>query len=147
MITPRFSCSQTDDAVVVSIYCPSVRASDVEIHVDEALFTIHINPYYLRLNFSHPLLEDDESSARYDPGSGYMTVTLTKAVKGQKFEDLDLLAKLLAPPPSTEPQGPLIEVLDSESSHAPPAETSEDDLVEAIENLSLEQKQILEGKS
>ncbi len=27
MITPRFSCSQTDNSVIVSIYCPSVRVS------------------------------------------------------------------------------------------------------------------------
>ena len=25
MITPRFSCSQTEGAVIVSIYCPSIR--------------------------------------------------------------------------------------------------------------------------
>ncbi|KAH8107186.1 SHQ1 protein-domain-containing protein [Cristinia sonorae] len=141
MITPRFSCSQTEEAVIVSIYCPSVRASDVEIHVDDKLFTTHINPYYLRLHFSHSLEEDDESSASYDPSSGYLTVTLTKAVKGQTFEDLDLLAKLLAPPPSNAPQGPLIEVLDSEDGD----QGSEDELSAAVENLSLEQKEILEA--
>ncbi|THH33920.1 hypothetical protein EUX98_g349 [Antrodiella citrinella] len=142
MITPRFSCSQTEEAVIVSIYCPSVRASDIEINVDERLFTIHINPYYLRLYFSHPLEEDDESSARYDPSSGYVTITLTKAVKGQQFNDLDLLAKLLAPPPSTVPQGPLIEVIDSEEN----AEADEgEELADAVKSMSLEQKEILDA--
>ena len=102
---------------------------------------MHINPYYLRLNFSHPLLEDDESSARYDPSSGYLTVTLTKAVKGQEFNDLDLLAKLLAPPTPSASEGPLVEVVASESN----AESEEDALEEAIKNLSLEQKDILDG--
>ena len=83
--------------------------------MDETLFTVHINPYFLRLNFSHPLLEDDASSAVYDPSTGYLTVTLTKEVPGQDFKDLDLLAKLLAPrPPSDAPPQPVIEVLDSE---------------------------------
>ena len=69
----------------------------MEIHVDGTLFTVHINPYFLRLNFPHSVVEDDETSARYDPSSGYLAVTLTKETKGQVFEDLDLLAKLLAP--------------------------------------------------
>ncbi|KAF5365617.1 hypothetical protein D9758_003180 [Tetrapyrgos nigripes] len=99
-ITPRFQCSQTAESIIISVYCPSVRASDVEINVDDTLFSLHINPYFLRLNFSHPVIEDDASSAKYDPGSGYLTVTLTKQVKGEEFKDLDLLAKLLAPRPT-----------------------------------------------
>ena len=115
----------------------------MEITVDDTVLTVHINPYFLRLNFSHALLEDDASSAQYDPGTGNLTVTLTKAVKGQKFDDLDLLAKLLAPRPSRS-QGPLIEVLDSKAE----PETEEEGLVNATERLSLsqEQQEILEGK-
>ncbi|KAH6919073.1 SHQ1 protein-domain-containing protein [Coprinopsis sp. MPI-PUGE-AT-0042] len=113
MITPRFSCSQTESSVVVSMYCPSIRAADVEINVDEALLTVHVNPYYLRLNFPHNLLEDDASSAKYDGSSGNLTVTLTKEVKGQDFEDLDLLAKLLAPRQTKNKTTTSIEVLAS----------------------------------
>ncbi|KAI6127822.1 SHQ1 protein-domain-containing protein [Pisolithus croceorrhizus] len=98
MITPKFSCSQTDESLVTSIYCPSVRAADVELDVDDAVLTVHINPYFLRLSFPYPVVEDDNSSAQYDPSSGYLTVTLSKSVKGQYFPDLDL---------------PSIEVLDS----------------------------------
>ncbi|PCH38387.1 SHQ1-domain-containing protein [Wolfiporia cocos MD-104 SS10] len=143
MITPRFSCSQTEAAVVVTIYCPSVRASDVEINVDETLFSIHVNPYFLRLNFPHPLLEDDDgTSASYDASTGHLTVTLTKAVKGQEFRDLDLLAKLLAPRPSENvPQAPVIEVLSSEDT---PGNVDEE-LAERTRGLSLEQHQILEA--
>lgn len=108
--------------------------------MDETLFTLHINPYYLRLNFPHLLHEDDEASAQYDLASGFLTVTLTKAVPGQYFEDLDLLAKLLAPR-KTE-QGPLIEVLDSDQNIT----TDEDELVARASTLSLDHEEILEGK-
>ncbi|EKM49118.1 uncharacterized protein PHACADRAFT_154682 [Phanerochaete carnosa HHB-10118-sp] len=142
MITPRFSCSQTEKSVTVSVYCPSVRASDVEINVDDTLFTLHITPYYLRLNFPHALQEDDEASAQYDPGSGFLDVILTKALPGQHFEDLDLLAKLLAPRLAEQPsQGPLIEVLGTQNA----VEPAEDDLVTRTEGLSLEQQEILEA--
>ncbi|KAI0690061.1 SHQ1-domain-containing protein [Cytidiella melzeri] len=142
MITPRFSCSQTEEAVIVLVYCPSVRASDVELNVDDTLFTLHINPYFLRLNFSHALQDDDEgSSARYDPVSGYLTVSLTKSVRGQDFEDLDLLSKLLAPRRSERAEGkPLIEVLNSQESVS-----EDDDLTARTSGLSLAEQEIYEA--
>ncbi|KAJ7062149.1 SHQ1 protein-domain-containing protein [Mycena amicta] len=136
MITPKFSCSQTPDSVIIRLYCPSIRAADVEIHVDDTLFSIHINPYFLRLNFPHPVLEDDDqASAQYDAGEGYLTVTLVKQNKGQEFADLDLLGKLLAPRPSSE-RRPEVEVIGSQD---------DDDLVARTEALSLssEQQEIL----
>ncbi len=111
--------------------------------MDETLFTVHINPYFLRLNFSHPLLEDDASSAVYDPSTGYLTVTLTKEIPGQEFKDLDLLAKLLAPRPSKNaPPQPTIEVLDSQLTEQ---DADTDELVERTQKLTLEQREILEG--
>ncbi|QRW00275.1 box H/ACA snoRNP assembly protein SHQ1 [Ceratobasidium sp. AG-Ba] len=119
MITPKFTCSQDDVSVIVEMYVPSVRAADVEIHVEDTLFSVHINPYFLRLNFPYPVLEDDDSAASYDPASGTLTVRLTKETKGTHFPDLDLLAKLLAPRSSAvlgeegRARQPLIEVLHS----------------------------------
>ncbi|KAF8892576.1 SHQ1 protein-domain-containing protein [Infundibulicybe gibba] len=139
MITPRFTCSQTPESVIVSMYCPSIRAADIEIHVDKTLFTVHVNPYFLRLNFSNALVEDDSSSAKYDPSSGYLTVTLTKEVHGQIFEDLDLLAKLLAPRPKAAP--PVIEVMESTTEPI----TDLDELVNKTSTLSLEQETILQA--
>jgi hypothetical protein len=69
----------------------------VDIHVDGEQLTLHVNPYFLRLTFSHRLVEDDESSAQYDPSSGYLTIILTKEVPAEHFKDLDLLAQLLTP--------------------------------------------------
>jgi protein SHQ1 len=99
----------------------------------------------LRLNFSNPLLENDASSAKYDPSSGHLTVTLSKENKGQEFKDLDLLAKLLAPRPSA-PQ-PLIEVLpDTTEIHEGTTEISEEDgLVARTNALSLDREEILQG--
>lgn len=106
--------------------------------MDSNLFSLHINPYFLRLNFTNSLVEDDASSAKYDPSTGYLTVTLTKEVKGQDFKDLDLLAKLLAPRPTV--QEPLIEVISAESTAEDP-----DQLVARTRNLSLDEREILEG--
>ncbi|TFK55236.1 SHQ1-domain-containing protein [Heliocybe sulcata] len=141
MITPCFSCSQTDASVVVSLYCPSVRAAELETHVDDTLLTVHINPYFLRLNLPGRIVEDENSSADYNPSTGYLTITLTKEVKGEDFKDLDLLAKLLAPPPSKDRLSePRIEVLSSEV-----VQDSDDELMEKTQASSLEQQEFLEA--
>jgi len=85
------------------------------------------------------VLEDEESSASYDPSIGNLTVTLTKANKGHVFDDLDLLAKLLAPRRSTQNPSPSIEVLSVET-------RPEDDLVTRTEALTLERDEFAEGK-
>jgi protein SHQ1 len=110
--------------------------------VDETLLTVHIKPYFLRLNFSNSLVEDDASSAHYDPASGYLTLTLTKEVKGQNFADLDLLSKLLSPRPSA-PGAPKIQVLSGEES--PVDQDTSADLDSKFDRLSLERQELLEG--
>lgn len=117
------------------------QASDVETNVDDTLLTVHINPYFLRLHFPHEVVEDDSSTAFYDPSTGYLTITLTKAVKGQTFADLDLLAKLLAPRSSQPPPAPSIEVLES-----PPGEDGISELSRRATQLTLEdQDEFLRG--
>jgi len=137
MITPRFECSQTDESVVVKVYCPS--ATDIGIDVDnDVVLTTVINPYFLRLVLPAPIVGDGNPSSVYDPGSGYLTITLSKLTKGQHFKDLDLLSKLLAPRPPAFTQ-PLIEVVDLEQDEEKrPKGTStilpENDLTRAAEN-------------
>jgi protein SHQ1 len=99
---------------------------------------VHINPYFLRLNFSDSLIEDDASSANYDPSSGYLTLALTKESPGKEFKDLDLLSKLLAPRPSVSAQ-PNIEVLSTEPT------PGESDISTLVQSLSLQDKELLEG--
>lgn len=89
------------------------------------------------------MLEDDASSAVYDPGTGYLTVTLTKEVPGQDFKDLDLLAKLLAPRLLKQEQThPVVEVLDSQET---PTSDGAEDLVGLTQELTIDQGEILEG--
>lgn len=83
-------------------------------------------------------MDDDSSSAQYDPSSGYLTLTLSKEIADQEFKDLDLLAKLLAPRPAV-PQ-PVIEVISGE----PPAH-DDHDLIARTNALSLEHDEILQG--
>lgn len=139
MITPRFSCSQNDRSVIVSAYCPAVRASEIEIHVDDTLLSLHVAPYFLRLSFPASVVEDDQSSAVYDPASGYLTLTLTKLNRGENFLDLDLLGKLLAPPPPAHstPPNATIEVLSSQDTSGNTVTSDPDDT---------ERKEILDGE-
>ena len=139
MITPRFSCSQNDRSVVVSAYCPAVRASEIEIHVDDTLLSLHVAPYFLRLSFPASVVEDDQSSAVYDPATGHLTLTLTKLNRGENFPDLDLLGKLLAPAAAAQntPHNATIEVLDSQ-------DTSEGTVTD--DPSDTERKEILDGE-
>jgi protein SHQ1 len=142
MITPRFSCSQNDRSVIVSAYCPAVRASEIEIHVDDTLLSLHVAPYFLRLSFPASILEDDQSSAVYDPASGYLTLTLTKLNRGENFPDLDLLGKLLSPPPpaaQSTPRNATIEVLSSQ-------DTSGNTVTSDPDPGDTERKEILDGE-
>lgn len=64
-------------------------------------------------------------------------------MSGQQFEDLDLLARLLAPRRSEAAErGPLIEVLDSAQETSP-----DDELAARTAELSLEEQELLEGLS
>lgn len=77
------------------------------------------------LHFPGNLVEDDDSRATYDPSSGQFTVKITKETKGEHFEDLDLLTKLLArkgEASTDKPKKPLIEVIgetSNEEEHPP----------------------------
>ena len=67
-------------------------------------------------------------------------MTLTKSTPGEDFKDLDVLARLLAPPKldtSHTPTQPLIEVMDSQDGN--------DDTV-SLEDLSQDQRDLLEGR-
>ena len=112
------------------------------MHVEETLFSVHINPYFLRLTLPGRVLEDDNSSAQYEPSSGVLTVTLTKETPGEDFKDLDILATLLAPR-RPEPAHPLIEVVGSDHSTQ---QNDEEELVNATAKLDLDEREIVEGE-
>jgi hypothetical protein len=121
----------------------SWKAAEAEINVDAETLTVYINPYFLRLNFPHPVLEDDGSSAEYNASSGYLNVTLSKESYGQDFKDLDLLAKLLAPRPTVDAAPrPTIEVIGPDNV---PQDDEVADLTRLTEGLSLQHEELNEG--
>jgi protein SHQ1 len=105
------------------------------------LVTVHANPYFLRLNFPKAIVEDDDSSAKYDPASGYLTVTLTKENAGEVFNDLDLLAKLLSPRKTGKKTTTSIEVISSSNN----TESELDELSSRTGVLSLEDDEVSDG--
>ena len=77
---------------------------------------IDIRKYNYSLYFPGNIIEDDDSTAKYDLSSGKFHVRITKETKGEHFPDLDLLNKLLArrgeaPDESNKTKKPLIEVI------------------------------------
>ncbi|WPK23293.1 hypothetical protein PUMCH_000528 [Australozyma saopauloensis] len=117
MITPLFTVTQDDEFLYVSVKVSHVRfsASAIEMVVDSELFIFSLNPYYLRLRFPYPLIDDERATATFNSKESCVDVKLPKENRGQEFPDLDLAAKLLArkeePGPQTASK-PLIEELE-----------------------------------
>ncbi|KAI9253810.1 SHQ1 protein-domain-containing protein [Phascolomyces articulosus] len=137
MITPTFSVDQDENAVIITINTPYVRAQDVDLHVQGNEFRFFLKPYFLRLYFPGNIIEDDDSNAKYDLSSGKFHVRITKETKGEHFADLDLLSKLLArrgeePSESKKQKKPLIEVIGGDD-HVQDEERKSEDIQEAID--------------
>ncbi|ESO07604.1 hypothetical protein HELRODRAFT_190991, partial [Helobdella robusta] len=112
MITPYFRITQDASFVEVLIKARHVKItadSEPEICIDGHEFKFYCKPYYLRLNFSHELIEDGRETAAYD--DGYFRIKVPKANPGEEFLDLDLLTKLLTVRGKTEAKPPSIEII------------------------------------
>lgn len=100
MLTPRFSCSQTEESVILEISVSHIRfdAPGVQIIVEENLFIFSLSPYYLRLRFDKPLIDDEDHPAKatYESKDEKIVIVIPKLKKGDVFEDLDLPKKLMA---------------------------------------------------
>lgn len=98
MITPKFTIRQDDEFIYIDVRIGHVRfsADHLEMVVEDNLFVLSLPPYYLRLRFSHSLIDDERSSARYDSANEEIKIKVGKLNLGETFEDLDLNAKLLA---------------------------------------------------
>ena len=57
MITPKFECRQDHNFVYIHVYVPHVKRTEVELVVDGTEFTFYVKPYFLKLTFSHPCME------------------------------------------------------------------------------------------
>ncbi|ANB14568.1 Shq1p [Sugiyamaella lignohabitans] len=117
MITPQFSVDQDDEFIYIKIKAPYIKAQNIEFVVDENVFIFSLHPYYLRLRFPGKIIDDDDrSSANYDLKTSMVSVKLPKEVKGEHFEDLDMITKLLARKneETTRAAKPTIEEIDTE---------------------------------
>ncbi|ODQ57746.1 hypothetical protein WICANDRAFT_35557 [Wickerhamomyces anomalus NRRL Y-366-8] len=99
MLTPYFTCTQDEEFVFINIKVSHIRfdAPGVQIIAENELFIFSLSPYYLRLRFDKPLIDDEErSNAHYESKEEVIKVKMPKLNKGEVFQDLDLPQKLLA---------------------------------------------------
>jgi len=110
MLTPSFKITQDEEFLTIIISAPYVKASDVEIYIEDFDFKFYAKPYFLRLNLPKQVVEDGRESAKYDVDKGEFTIRVPKMVSGEHFPDLDMLTKLLASRKKAATK-PLIEVV------------------------------------
>jgi len=102
MLTPRFSLSQTDDFLTVTIYAPFTHIDQTEIFMDECDFRFFSKPYYLRLHLPGPVIESESASGSWDAETSSFVVKCPKQNEGEHFAGLDMLTQLLTPKGETE---------------------------------------------
>ncbi|KAJ2998371.1 Hsp90 cochaperone shq1 [Globomyces sp. JEL0801] len=138
MLTPKFELEQEDDFIVIRIHCPYIKAQNVEIDISETNFRFYCNPYFLRLNFPHQLIENGKEKSSYNIDTGYIILHIPKETPGLYFEDLHLLTKLMDIKPSDKiSQKPLIEVIGPSTESN--VQTGENDMEEDEMDWSYEQ--------
>ena len=144
MLTPRFELSQDDEFIILVIHAPYAKVAEAEFHIEDENVCFYSKPYYLRLHLPKRVKDDDdENVARYDVDKGTFTAKIAKENKGEVFEGLDMLTKLLTPPetvakPTASPG--LVEEI--KSSHAEPPKSSQQAETESTGNaLSVEEEE------
>ena len=113
MITPKFTVAQDEEFLTLTLHVPYLKITEMEMFIEGTQFKFYLKPYYLRLTFSHELVENGQEKAQYSVDTGDLVMKLPKATKGQHFEDLTMISKLLASKPAQVASGG-IEVLSSE---------------------------------
>ena len=126
MLTPRFSLSQDDRFLFVTIYAPFTHIDKTEVFMDETEFRFFSKPYYLRIHLPGPVIESEEASASWDSDSNSFNVKCPKLNEGELFTGLDMLTDLLTPKGSRNAQSK-IEVLPGEGDEDDEEEEEEED--------------------
>ena len=80
MITPVFEVDQNEDFVIVKMRAPHIKVNTFDFYIQERTFKFYGKPYFLRLVFSSPLVEDGREKASFDVDTGLLTVLLPKQV-------------------------------------------------------------------
>ena len=96
LITPQFSCSQTEDQIIVEIHVKYVKISSVDFFVEGNNFRFSLTPYFLSINFPGDLQTAENCKSTYDPETGILLCYLDKITKGENFPDLGMIGKLLS---------------------------------------------------
>ena len=95
MLTPRFTLSQTEQFLTVTIYAPFTHIDQTEIFMDECDFRFFSKPYYLRLHLPGPIVESEEASGSWEAETSSFVVRCPKLNVGENFAGLDMLTDLL----------------------------------------------------
>lgn len=104
MLIPRFSLSQTDTHLSITIRCPYVKFSSsstdetngIEVDLptpDEFYFAC--KPYYLHLHLPGHVIAKDPPDYQYDIESSSFCFKYEKETPQEDFQDLDMINKLL----------------------------------------------------
>ncbi|XP_005092146.1 protein SHQ1 homolog [Aplysia californica] len=101
MLTPKFSLSQDNDFLFINIYAPHLKVKEAECHVNDDEVHFYCQPYYLRLHLPGKVVENERSKSTYDADTGWLALSLPKQHRGEYFENLDMLTKLLTPKSSS----------------------------------------------
>ncbi len=96
MLTPLFDISQDEKHIILLLRVPYMKTSSLDYYIAGTEFKFFAKPYFLRLNFPHPLAEDASEKLSYDVEKGQMTIILPKLTPGQFFENLGMITELLA---------------------------------------------------
>lgn len=142
MITPKFTVTQDDTFIILTLHVPYLKITEMEMFIEGAQFKFYLKPYYLRLTFSHELVENGEEKAQYSVDTGDLVMKLPKATKGQHFEDLEMISKLLANKPVAA-STPGIEVLSSaEGGEEGEGSNEEEEFLDEEFNWEIEQTEV-----
>jgi len=112
MIVPRFTVDQNEEFIIVVARTPYIKASEADFYLLGNQFKFYCKPYFLRLTFSHNIIENGKEKASYNVNTLEFTFYLPKENIGEQFNDLDLITKLLEKKSSTTTSGPKIQLLD-----------------------------------
>jgi protein SHQ1 len=99
-LTPRFVLSQKPSEVIVTVFVPTVRITNIEVLLEDSTLHFYASPYLLKLNFApHEFATDAQGivSAQYNPSNQTVEIPLVKAQPNVEWPHLELTARLLQP--------------------------------------------------
>ncbi|KAH3766419.1 box H/ACA snoRNP assembly protein Shq1 [Pelomyxa schiedti] len=117
MLTPRFSVTQDEQYIIITMKIPGyLKLGEEDIVITEKLFKFHAHPYFLSLTFPCEVTDDGSQKATFDRVAGQLVVWVPKAVRGEFFPRLDMVTSLLTP--RVAKLAPKIEVVGGDASCA-----------------------------